>query len=1049
MTALASKPLGIGCWIVLLTSVGIPRTAQAVEPLQQILQLQSRLNALREARRNVEAVPVAEEIMARARRDFINRPDIQFSALNHLGGAYCRVGRYDESIKVFREALTLCEKEFGPDSTQIAATDSELAGTYLAMREFGQAETLYLRNIAILEKVIGHGHPETAKAYHNLAGNYMAWGRYAEAETNYRIALEIRANSIGLEHAESIDTLDNLGILMSEQSRYADSERYYKQALAARRKLLDANHPALADTINNLGNMYYRQGRFAEAESFYKQALAMRRKSLGPRHSDVGQSLYNLGMVCFQQNRLEEGLTLMNQALAIRQEALGPNHPDVADTLDSLGTYCTYNKRHEEAERCYLRANEIFTKAYGKDHPRVLRNKHLLGVHYLQLNRYDEAESQFQQVLANYRATYGDDDPASGSVYYKLAQLRLRQGKPAEGLELVTKTIDIYNRFELGPDSRSSSYQLRSDIQWALGNRDQAITDLARAIELSEENRGKLSGSEQDRSTTFEYSSDIFEQMVSWQTDLGGFDQAYAFMERGRARSLVEQLQSQGIDLLADVPADVAAELGKRDALAKQQVATLKAQLATLSNNKSLTPADRDQRQAQLIEQMAQAQAEEVDVYREMRNISPAYRLSLAQDYRPLPLVDLQAWVASRKGLLLEYMIGIKESFVLVVSPGETTFTRLTLTEEQAKACGAEAGPLTNQKLYQLLALGKIDVTQSLGDPQTSAATTERLAILWEVLIPPSARALLNGDECQRLFIVPDGKLNTLPFDALVVERGERPKYMIDVGPPTIYAPSATVLVNLATRQAPKLAGVHPVLTVADAIYQSGAGVTGAPKAGDELLASARSRYRNGSGTLQRLPFTATESNWVAKNFKQHGVAVEGLRGALATEANVRANVSGREILHFACHGLVDQQHGNFFGALALTPGRAASGTNDDGFLTLHEIYALKLSGCELAILSACQTNVGLQQRGEGLYGLSRGFLVAGSRRVVASNWLVDDESAASLISYFAAGLTKTDTESDQIDYAAALHAAKRWVRSQDKWSAPYYWATFVLIGPN
>jgi CHAT domain-containing protein len=187
----------------------------------------------------------------------------------------------------------------------------------------------------------------------------------------------------------------------------------------------------------------------------------------------------------------------------------------------------------------------------------------------------------------------------------------------------------------------------------------------------------------------------------------------------------------------------------------------------------------------------------------------------------------------------------------------------------------------------------------------------------------------------------------------------------------------------------------------------------------------------------------------VAKNFKRHGVAAAALRGALATEANVRANVLGREILHFACHGLVDQKHGNFFGALALTPGRAASGADDDGFLTLPEIYALNLSGCELAILSACQTNVGLQQRGEGLYGLSRGFLVAGSRRVVASNWLVDDESAASLVSYFVASLAKTELDSSQVDYAAALHAAKRWVRSQEKWNHPYYWATFVLIGPN
>lgn len=115
----------------------------------------------------------------------------------------------------------------------------------------------------------------------------------------------------------------------------------------------------------------------------------------------------------------------------------------------------------------------------------------------------------------------------------------------------------------------------------------------------------------------------------------------------------------------------------------------------------------------------------------------------------------------------------------------------------------------------------------------------------------------------------------------------------------------------------------------------------------------------------------------------------------------------------------------------------------------MPEIYELDLKTCELAILSACQTNYGPQQQGEGVWGLSRGFLVAGARRVVASNWLVDDEAAASLISVFCSDLAKAEGKGETPDYAAALHRAKRWVRQQDKWASPYYWGTFVLIGPN
>ena len=161
-------------------------------------------------------------------------------------------------------------------------------------------------------------------------------------------------------------------------------------------------------------------------------------------------------------------------------------------------------------------------------------------------------------------------------------------------------------------------------------------------------------------------------------------------------------------------------------------------------------------------------------------------------------------------------------------------------------------------------------------------------------------------------------------------------------------------------------------------------------------------QYRSLGGSLTRLPFTAWETAWVQEVFEKNDVPAFELQGEEASEANVRTQVPGRKIVHLACHGLTDQSFGNLFGALALTPGpQGDADPANDGFLTLAEIYELNLQGCELAILSACDTNLGPRQRGEGVFALSRGFLVAGSRRVVASNWLVDDEAAAGLISHF------------------------------------------------
>jgi CHAT domain-containing protein len=292
--------------------------------------------------------------------------------------------------------------------------------------------------------------------------------------------------------------------------------------------------------------------------------------------------------------------------------------------------------------------------------------------------------------------------------------------------------------------------------------------------------------------------------------------------------------------------------------------------------------------------------------------------------------------------------------------------------------------------------------------------------------------------------------LAQLPFETLVVEPGEEPKYLLGVGPPIVYAPSATILVNLAKRDGrASRTAAEPVLAVGDCLYGKPA-----EAAEDTLLAQLAppARYRSMGGPTEELPYSAWEIAWVADVYGKNGIDVAHLKGAMATERNVRHNVTGRRVLDFACHGRVDQRYGNLFGALALTPGPKASDATNDGLLTLAEIYELDLAGCELAILSACETNVGPQQRGEGVWALSRGFLAAGARRVVASNWLLDDEAAASTVSYYCAGVAQQEASAEEVDYAQALHDAKRWVRSvktdNHDWTSPYYWAPMVLIGP-
>jgi CHAT domain-containing protein len=397
---------------------------------------------------------------------------------------------------------------------------------------------------------------------------------------------------------------------------------------------------------------------------------------------------------------------------------------------------------------------------------------------------------------------------------------------------------------------------------------------------------------------------------------------------------------------------------------------------------------------------------------------------------------------------MIVYFVGEDIGVALEITRDSAQPSWLVLDESEAKTLGVDPGNVTANCLRRALVNEQgTGLVQKLADPM-AGVPVDGLAILADTLISTARKAELANGTIRRLIIVPDGPLALLPFEALVMERGAAPKYLLDVGPPVAYAPSAAVLKSLAERPVAEPAlDREPVLALGDPAYAA----DGDARTMDSSRAvlGSRSLYRIAGGKLPRLPFSGWEAQWVAKAFNDQGVRAGTLVGGNATEAGVRYWAPGRKVLHLACHGLADQELGNFFGCLAFAPGPNADDPDDDGFLTLSDIHALDLTRCELAILSACEKNLGPQQKGEGTFALSRGFLIAGARRVVASNWLVDDEAAASLLSIYCALLAKAEKDRKPVDYAGALREAKRWVRGQEKWKAPYYWASLVLVGPS
>jgi CHAT domain-containing protein len=1038
---------------------GIAPCAQA-DDAQIWNNLSAQFNAQFRSGQFNEAESIARRMLAIAERSLANQPVVVTKSLFNLACACARQSRDDEAEALYKRGLAIVERVWGAETVEAAIWLEAMAAMYVKQpaRPPEAGEALFKRALRIREHAQGPLHDGVATDLRGLAFVMRARGNSTEAEPYSRRVLEIEQKLHGLGHPHAVEAAYLLSGDYCEQGKYSAGEQLIQQVYTLHEQSLGPRHLDVAKDLGMLADFYTFQGRYAEAESLRKRSLSIKEANLPPEDPEIAVGLSGLGQLYEVQGRYDEAEPLYRRALELSTKRIDLGRNAIyaelpGDDFRRLGQLYTTQGRFAAAEPLLRRALAMGEQYLGPRHPFVALVLMNLANMYKSGGRLDQAEEYYKRALKIQEQTLGSKNPHMALGLYNLALVYAERRRFAEAGPMLDRAIAVFQATGYGPRVEAEAHQSRAQIAWLEGHREDALKELSKALELAERERTRASGAEQEQAIVFGRYATAYEQMVAWQLEIGDLGQAFSAMERGRARSLVEQIDRRGVDLLAGIPTDQAQTLRERETRARSLVSQLEKQLDRLAQRRDLSLEEREQRAESLRQQLSVARQAYVDAYRDIRNASPAFRLSLTSDHKPVTLDGLREWAAARQALVVEHMVTAQQSFVVVVPPanGRVRIEELSVASGQATKLGIDAGPLTAKRLERILIGSNGNgVVARLADPSARAEDlTPRLFALWQVLMPEPERKAIQAGGVKRVVVLPDGPLALLPFEALVVEEGKDPQYLLDAGPPIVYGPSATVLHNLAERarfQQPT--DREPVLSVADPDY-------GEVNAQDPRTTSAlatltpRSRYGGAGGKLSRLPYSGTEMKWVAQAFQDAGIKAVSLDQATATERGVRYWSSGRRVLHLACHGLADAKHGNFFGSLALTPGpKVATDPSDDGFLTLPEIYELNLTGCELAILSACQTNYGPQQKGEGTWALSRGFLVAGARRVVASNWLVDDEAAASLVSRFCGGLAQAEKAGKTVDYAGSLQEAKRWVRKQEKWRSPYYWASLVLVGP-
>jgi CHAT domain-containing protein len=380
----------------------------------------------------------------------------------------------------------------------------------------------------------------------------------------------------------------------------------------------------------------------------------------------------------------------------------------------------------------------------------------------------------------------------------------------------------------------------------------------------------------------------------------------------------------------------------------------------------------------------------------------------------PRTAAELRALVPSGT-TVVQFLLGHDASFAFVVDA-----TRVRVRE-------LGPGPLIEHAARELAAR----VSQS-GAREAQAGATLAASALAARILTPLADLLGSG----RLAIVPDGALQYVPFAMLPHPRRNRP-LVVDHDLVTLPSLSALVELRAATSARPVatrsgLVLGDPVLSADDGRVRGAAGLR-APSAPDQVARAARGA---GLASIGRLPHTRREAESIAALVGNTTVALDfdASRDRLLSD-----DVRQYRLIHLASHGLIDSRQPALSGVVLSLVDDA--GAPRPGFVGLRDIYGLRLSA-DLVVLSACRTALGTEVRGEGLIGLTRGFMYAGAPRVVASLWDVRDDSTAIFMQAFYRAYIR-----DRVPAASALRRAQLQLRQDPRFAAPYHWAGFVLHG--
>jgi CHAT domain-containing protein len=902
----------------------------------------------------------------------------------------------------------------------------------------------------------------------------------AERTGTYRV--EVRSESKdALPGSYELKLLDvrepttvDLKRIAAERSYAAGDELNHQGSAETRRRALEKLQESLslwqsvgdplweATTLFYLGVIHYDFGEAQEAMSYCQQALPLWRTARN--RSGEGAALSVLGRAWDSLGDYQKALDSYNAALPILR-AVG-EHGWEAFTVHYIGiTYLSLGqperalRYYEEALRLEGKRNDVGGRAHMLHHigeVYILEGAPEKAIKYLDealrisrslKDRLGEATAldhlgRAYQLLKNGKESLDNYNQAlmlrrSAGYLPGVEQTLLNIGMLDESQKMQESALDAYEKAlsitRSIADQRGEATILSkvAALHAKLGALETARGEAESAVLIAESIRAKVAILELRASyfatvhECYETYIDVLMQLQKMHPSENYQRDALAISERAKARVLLDMLRESHAEIRRGIAANL---LDREESIHRQIDGRTDYQMRLLSGPHSGEEARAVQREIDDLLNRFQ------EVETAIRENSPSY--SALMQPGPLSLFAIQHELLDENTLLLEYALGEERSYVWAVSRDRVSSFEIPqrseiesrvrhyyelVTARNASRRG-ETAEIRNNRLRQ--AEGEY--------PSVAAA-------IGQMLLGPVSPLL--GDK--RLLIVGDGVLNYLPFGALPDAREPKP---LVLNHEIINLPSASVLQVL--RELPSRPSPPKLVAVlADPVFdRTDSRIATSIRAAEGDLqnttgnrsAAVPSIVTDGFTRLARLPFTREEARGIVSR-----AGPDQSMEALDFDAGLPKISSGElrqyRIVHFATHGLINSAHPELSGLVFSLFDRRGHPRN--GFLSLQDVYNLELPA-DLVVLSACQTALGQEIKGEGLMGLTRGFMYAGTRRVVASLWSVNDAATAQLMGHFYESML-----SDAMSPASALRAAQITMWNQKRWASPYYWAAFTIQG--